>query len=79
MTQDFTQLDLVRLVYNETNDFESRTIRSEMKGNWSMKEEYKELMAAKKALPKVTFSPSNEVLNSILQYSQSTALETSVG
>lgn len=78
MKQDFTKLDVLKFVYNENNPSSAKKFKAEMDSNWALREEYKELLAAKKALPKVTFEPSRNTLNNILRHSRKTTLEPSV-
>ncbi len=75
MTQNCTQNDLIRLMYNETSPEESRVLREEMESDWESKEAYQELLITAKKLPKVTFAPSQKCISEILHYSKLTALQ----
>ncbi|NND34138.1 MAG: hypothetical protein HKN76_16240 [Saprospiraceae bacterium] len=70
MTQNYTLNDLVRLVYREVSPDEAKELKEEMTFDYELNEEFKALQMAAQELPKVTFSPSNGCLNSILDYSR---------
>lgn len=69
MKQIFTQNDLIRLVYKETNTVEKAAIEKAISEDWMLKEAYDEIFEAYKSLPKATFSPSGNCLNKIMMYS----------
>ena len=70
MTQNYTLNDLVRLVYREVSPTEAKELNEEMKYDYELSEEFKVLQMATRELPKVTFSPSTECLDGILEYSK---------
>ena len=76
MTEKSTLNHLVRFIYKETTLTENLAIEEDLQQDWNLREAYYELFDAFKALPKVTFQPSNNSIKSILNYSQKTALET---
>ncbi len=76
MNNTFTSKDLIRFIYKETSAKESIEIAEAIHEDWRLKEEYNLLLEAKKELPKVSFSPSNDVVSSILKHSATTSMET---
>ncbi len=67
MIQTFTQLDLIRFIYNETTN-EQHLCNNELM------EEYRSLKSTVSALAEVNYTPSNSTLEKILNYSKSTKL-----
>lgn len=77
MRQNFTSNHLVRYLYNEVTISERLGLEEALTRDFGLFEEYSELKAAHRALPKVTFSPSNKTLQRVLQYSgQQAAFES---
>lgn len=78
MKQSFTSNHLVRYLYNEVTVSERLGLEEALTQDFGLFEEYNELKAAHRALPKVTFSPSKQTLQNILEYSsERAALERS--
>jgi|AntRauTorckE5430_2_1112549.scaffolds.fasta_scaffold24331_2 hypothetical protein len=78
MKQSFTSNHLVRYLYNEVTVSERLGLEEALTRDFGLFEEYNELKAAHRALPKVTFSPSNQTLQRVLEYSsERAALERS--
>jgi cell shape-determining protein MreC len=73
-----TNFDLIRSLYNETSASENRALTQELAENSELKAEYNMLRAAKNALPKVLFSPSESAIDRILAFSRSTAVAQQV-
>ncbi|HKK80159.1 MAG TPA: hypothetical protein VJ933_11040 [Phaeodactylibacter sp.] len=78
MKQNFTPNHLVRYLYNEVTVTERLALEEAIAQDYGLFEHYNELKAASRQLPKVTFSPSPGTLQSILGYSERTALEQQV-
>lgn len=74
MIQTFTQLDLIRFIYNETTIEQHREIELTLLCNNELMEEYKSLKSTVHALAEVTYNPSNSTIETILNYSKSTNL-----
>jgi hypothetical protein len=74
MIQTFTQLDLIRFIYNEVTTEQHREIELTLLCNNELMEEYKVLKSMVNALNEVSYSPSNSTIETILNYSKSTNL-----
>ncbi len=74
MIQTFTQLDLIRFIYNETTTEQHRDIELALLCNNELMEAYKSLKSTVSALAEVNYTPSNSTLEKILNYSKSTKL-----
>jgi hypothetical protein len=68
MIETSTQVDLVRYVYNETNEQENETVQQQILFNEELGDEFFELMEMKKSIDEVKFEPSSRCLNSILEF-----------
>ncbi|WP_425422425.1 hypothetical protein [Phaeodactylibacter xiamenensis] len=78
MKQSFTSNHLVRYLYNEVTVSERLGLEEALTRDFGLFEGYSELKAAYRALPKVTFSPSKQSLQRVLEYSsERAALERS--
>ena len=69
MKQTFTQNDLIRFVYKEVSTVEKLAIEDELAKNWTLNEQYEEILSAYTRLPKALFSPSASCIQNILKYS----------
>jgi len=74
MIQTFTQLDLIRFIYNETTTEQHRDIELALLCDNTLIEEYKDLLLTVNTLNEVSYSPSNSTTEKILNYSKSTKL-----
>ena len=74
MEQYFTQLDLIRYIYRETSAVKALEIAEALSEDALLMEEYRELYQGYLQLPKAKFSPRPSALQSILSYSEQTAL-----
>ena len=74
MKKYLTQLDLVRFIYKETSAAETLAICEALSEDPLLMEEYETLYDSYLQLPKAKFSPKPAVLQSILSYSEQTAL-----
>ena len=75
MKSDFTKNDLLRFVYMDTTKTEKIAIRTAIAENWTLNEQYEEILQAYKELPKAKFSPSTKCLQQILKYSAQTTVQ----
>lgn len=74
MTLKFTQQHLLKYIYKETSATETLQIREALNNDWDLNEQYNEMLLAYRQLPKVTFKPSNNSIQNILRYSESSAV-----
>lgn len=74
MIQTFTQLDLIRFIYNETTTEQNREIELALLCDNELMEEHKTLKLTVNALNEVSYNPSKSTLKKILNYSKSTKL-----
>ncbi len=74
MIQTFTQLDLIRFIYNETTNEQQRNIELALLCDNELMEEFKSLKSTVNALTEVSYSPSNSTIEKILNYSKSSNL-----
>jgi hypothetical protein len=72
MIQIFTQLDLIRFIYNETKTKKNRAIKLALLCDNELMESYKFLKSTINALTKISYKPSNLTIKKILNYSKST-------
>jgi len=75
MTQPSTQNELVRLAYGELPVLERLETEFALEENYTLREDYEELLAALRELPKVTFRPATAAIDAILAYSRKPSLE----
>lgn len=75
MALKFTPQHLIKYIYKETSTAETIAIAEALQEDWELNETYEELLEGNQELPKAKFNPSTSVLNSILAYSQATAVE----
>lgn len=70
MTQIFTQDDLIRYLYHETTETETREIDKALICDSELQAQYKELVAMKKQLDVIRMEPSEGCVNGILHYAR---------
>ena len=75
MTSNFTPNHLIKYLYKEVSASETLAIEDALETNVELMEAYEGLLQGYQQLPKVSFNPGNSALQSILCYSQRTALE----
>jgi len=68
MEQDYTSEKIIQYIYGECDLFERLEIENALLHDLGLRGEYQELRDAYRALPKVTFSPATETVNSILAF-----------
>ena len=71
MIKTFTQDDVIRYVYQETSELETKEIRKALLCDAKLEEMYKDILSMKADLDKAQKSPSDNVINNILNYSKS--------
>ncbi len=76
MIQTFTQLDLIRFIYNETTNEQHRNIELALLCDNELMEEYKSLKSTVNSLHKVSYTPSSSTIEKILNYSKSSNLSS---
>ena len=77
MKHNYTELNLIQLIYSECDIFERLEMEHSLENDLCLRENYDELYKAYKSLPKVKFSPFNSTLDNILKYGNG-KLETAV-
>lgn len=75
MTTKSTPLSLLAFLYRELTPEDTRAVQQELAINAMLTEELDGLMMAKRALPRVTFSPSDQSMSNILAYSLACPVE----
>lgn len=78
MTKTFTQNDLIRYIYKETSEEENREIKNALLCDLELLDAYQELSATKYQLDRTFKTPSNSVINNILNYSKLLNLDAMV-
>lgn len=69
MMQKYTIDDLIRLIYKETDESEEKRIKYYIYKNPHFRDEYNSLKKICDSLDSLKCSPSNSIINKILQYS----------
>ncbi|MEM9859795.1 MAG: hypothetical protein AAF843_20755 [Bacteroidota bacterium] len=77
MIKTFTQDDVVRYVYQETSELETKEIRKALLCDAKLEEMYKDILSMKAELDKARKMPSDRTVNNILNYSKSLKLSSS--
>jgi hypothetical protein len=70
MPQASTPLDLIAYLYREMPVEQSFSLRRELAVDALLREQFEELDAARRMLPKATFAPADATLTRILAYSR---------
>lgn len=68
--QRFTTEDLLQFLYNETSIEKKAAIKAALETDWNLREEYELLSATKSQLKSVSYSPSQKILDNILNYAE---------
>ena len=71
MTKTFTQNDLLRYIYQETNEQEKKDIEEALLFDNDLFEAYREIAEVTEELNRIDLCPSDEVIQKILNYSKS--------
>jgi len=70
MTKTFTQDDLIRFLYHETSEEETKEINKALLCDNELLEQYKELNATSKQLNTIKLQPSQASIQNILNYAR---------
>lgn len=70
MIKTFTQNDLIRFLYHETSEEETKEINKALLCDGELQTQYKELNATRKELDAARLEPSSEVVENILNYAR---------
>ena len=70
MIKTFTQNDLIRFLYHETSEEETKEINKALLCDSLLQSQYKELNVSKRALDASNLQPSSDVVLNILSYSR---------
>jgi hypothetical protein len=70
MIKTFTQNDLIRYLYHETTERETKEINKALLCDADLQKQYTELTTTKEHLNEATMVPSANVIDSILNYSR---------
>jgi hypothetical protein len=70
MIKTFTQIDLIRFLYHETSEEETKEINKALLCDSELQTQYKELNATRKELDAARLEPSSEVVENILNYAR---------
>ncbi|HAA15796.1 MAG TPA: hypothetical protein DCE41_30435 [Cytophagales bacterium] len=71
MTQTFTENDLIRFIYKETDEQESKLITEALWGDSCLRAEYGELCLLQQTLDGVMQSPRQASIDRIMDFSKS--------
>lgn len=74
MEKDYTVNNLIQFIYKDTGVAEYFEMQDRIDHDAELKSTYNFLYKAYKALPRVTFRPSNASINNILAHSQNHTL-----
>ena len=77
MKHSYTQNFLLKYLYKETKLFKTLEIENAIREDKTVGLQYKQLLKGFKLLPKVKFYPSEETMNAVLNYSNTTNLKPS--
>ena len=75
MTKHFTQSDLVRFLYHECSDDEANEMAFALESDSDLNTQFKSMQAVYSELSTFRLKPSARVVDEILNYSASAALE----
>ena len=70
MTKTFTQNDLIRFLYQETNEDQTKEINKALLGDAELRAQLAEMKSSKKLLDEAQLEPSAESVLNILSYSR---------
>ncbi len=76
MIKTFTQNDLIRYIYQETNEQENIEIEEALLFDNKLFDTYRRMMEVSEELNRFEKSPSEKVINKILNYSKSINLHS---
>lgn len=70
MTKTFTQNDLIRFIYQETTEEETKEINLGLAADPELQRQFRELMLSRNALDKARLEPSSRTIDQILDYAR---------
>ena len=76
MTKTFTQNDLIRYIYQETNEQEKKDIEEALLFDNDLFEAYREIAEVSEELNRIDLCPSDRVIKKILNHSKSINLHS---
>jgi hypothetical protein len=71
----FTPEDLLRYLYKESSPDLTLAIEAALKDNWMLREKLQVLGSSVNSLDKVVFAPREEVIERVLNYARTTAVQ----
>ena len=74
---NFTPEDLLRYLYNETSPAQAAEIKAALESDWSLREKFEVINSAQKKLETLKMSPSQQTLDSIMNYAEKAVAELS--
>ncbi len=72
----FTSEDLIQYLYGETSPQKTAAIKAALETDWTLKENYAEIISAHATLEKLTLSPRKQVVDKIIAYAEKSTLHT---
>jgi hypothetical protein len=79
MKQQFTNQDMIRDIYGESDYLEQMAMQNAKKNNPDFRSEYQSFQKAEALLSSVDIAPPASIIQNILNYSASSQFETEVG
>ena len=70
MEQNYTELNLLQLIYGECDIFERLEMEHQLEESLCLRNNYDELYRSYQELPKVKFSPTTGTIANIIHYGQ---------
>ena len=67
---NFTQEDLLLYLYNETSPSRTAEIKTALESDFTLREQYEELVSAQNRLETLKMSPSQQTIDNILNYAE---------
>ncbi|HMU08484.1 MAG TPA: hypothetical protein PKJ94_02905 [Ferruginibacter sp.] len=74
---NFTPEDLLLYLYNETSPARTAEIKAALETDWSLREQFEVISSAHKKLETLKMSPSQQTVDSILNYAEKAVAELS--
>ncbi|HQY10703.1 MAG: hypothetical protein KTQ13_01815 [Ferruginibacter sp.] len=74
---NFTPEDLLLYLYNETSPAKSAEIKAALNTDWSLREKFEVISSAQQKLETLKMSPSQQTLDSIMNYAEKAVAELS--
>jgi hypothetical protein len=70
----FTPEDLIQYIYNEASTQKTAAIKAALETDWSLREQYDEILSAHQSLEKITLSPRKKAVDNILAYAEKSVI-----